>query len=226
MPSVRLSVISLAAALLVPVAVAVASAQSDPHATRATFRSGGTVRLDLNSGEIDVVPGDGDSIVVRWAGKNADDAHASIRIEGEQATVRTSGERDDVKYVIQLPRQSDVVVRCTAGDLNVGAFDGDVDASLRFGDLHVEVLDPARYADVDAGVRVGDLGQHVFEASEHGTLGKSIHVSGHGPNRLSAHVTFGDLSLTREGSHDTTADGPVRRARKKLQAEVRSAEHR
>lgn len=195
MPSVRRFVISLAAALLATAAVA--SAQSDPHATRASFRSGGNVRLELNSGDIDVVPGDGDSIVVRWAGKNADDAHASIQVAGDQATVRTSGERDDVKYVILLPRQSDVVVRCTAGDVTIGAFDGDLDASLRFGDLKVEVLDPARYADVDAGVRVGDLGQNVFEVAEHGTLGKSIHVSGHGPNRLSAHVTFGDLSLTR-----------------------------
>lgn len=224
MPSVRLSVLSLAAALLATAAVA--SAQSDPHVTRAAFRSGGTVRLELNSGDIDVIPGDGDSIVVRWTGKSADDAHASIQVNGEQATVRTSGERDEVKYVVQLPRQSDVVARCTAGDLTIGAFDGDVDASLRFGDLRIALLDPARYADVDAGVRVGDLGQNVFQASEHGTLGKSIHVSGHGPNRLSAHVTFGDLSLTREGSHDTTADGPVRSARKKLQAEVRSAEHR
>jgi hypothetical protein len=195
MPSLRLSVISLAAALLVPAAATYA--QGDPHVVRAAFRSGGIVHLDLNSGEIDVVPGDGDSVVVRWMGKNADQAHAAIQVRGEQATVRTSGERDDVHYVIVIPRESDVVARCTAGDVTIGAFDGDVDAALRFGDLHVETLDPAQYADVDASVGVGDMGQHVFQASEHGTLGKSIHVTGHGPNRLHARVSFGDLSLTR-----------------------------
>lgn len=194
MPFRHLSLVSLAAAALLASSVA-AIAQGDAHTTRAAFRSGGTVHLDLSSGDIDVVPGDADSIVVRWTGKNADKARASIQITGEQATVRTSGEHNEVQYTIQLPRESDVVVRCMAGDLNVGAFDGDVDASLRFGDLRVAVLDPAEYADVDASVGVGDMEQHVFQATQHGTLGKSIHVSGHGANRLHARVTFGDLSL-------------------------------
>jgi hypothetical protein len=102
-----------------------------------------------------------------------------------------------VQFVIHLPRSSEVRLRSTAGDIRVGAFDGDEDVALRFGDLHVDVGDPASYAEVRASTRIGDLSQSVFQTSSHGWLGKSIAVRGAGTRALGAHVGVGDLVLAR-----------------------------
>lgn len=197
-------VATLAISLLVP-AIAAAQGGDPAHSVRRAFRGEGVVDVHVDKGDASVVPTDADSILVEWSGTNADRASAAVRVTGDTAFVETTGEYKHIRYVIHLPRSSEVRLRSTAGDIRVGAFEGDEDIALHVGDLHVDVGDPASYAQVEASTRIGDLNQSVFQTSAHGWLGKSIEVRGKGTRALTAHVGVGDLSLTR-GSDSRAAD--------------------
>lgn len=200
---VRCAVLSFLS-LLALAPAAVAQDGDAAHTIRRAFRAQGVVDVHVDKGDASVVPSDADSVVVEWSGTNADHASAIVRLAGDTAYVETTGKYEHVRYVIHIPRSSDVRLRSTAGDIRVGAFDGDEDIALRIGDLQVEVGDPRSYARVEASTRVGDLNQSVFQASAHGWLGKSIAVHGTGTRALTAHVGVGDLVLARASGR--TAD--------------------
>lgn len=216
-PSVRtvmrhapLATAACAALSLLAVTRAATAQRSDSvHSVRRAFHGTGVVDVHVDKGDAAIVPSNADSIVVEWSGDNADRASASVRSDGDSAWVETTGEHRHVRYVIHLPRSSEVRVRGTAGDIRVGAFDGDEDIALRVGDLHVDVGDPASYASVQASTRIGDLNQSVFPVSARGWLGKSIAVRGSGTRALTAHVGVGDLVLVRAAAQ--TADARHRR---------------
>jgi hypothetical protein len=163
------------------------------------FVSGGTVRLDLSAGDYDIVASRDDRIRITLTerGRNDPDAYVDIDIKGSQATIETDNSFDDGLDVrIELPRRTHIVLKLTAGDLKVEGIEGSKDVSARAGDVTIAVGARDQYRHVNASIRVGDLNAEPFNVNK-GGLFRSFEWNGKGQYDLRAHLTVGDLKLTR-----------------------------
>ena len=162
------------------------------------FPSGGEMRLTIQSGEVHVVGGDDNKVLVWYEGRNAEEArnirlgftasgnHGELEIHG--------GPRSEFRINIQIPRKTGVFIRVPAGDLTAEGLVGDKNVELTAGNLILQVGNPADYGPVDASVHAGDLNAGPFEVSK-GGLFRSFQHQGPGRYRLHAHVGAGDLNL-------------------------------
>jgi hypothetical protein len=132
----------------------------------ASFRQGAELQLDIRAGDIDISGSDAPVVRVSCELKSADkagDVIITFSDTGSRGRLRIhGGPRDEVRLHIQVPKESHLVVRCTAGDLDVVGVRGNKDVSLRAGDLTISVGDPADYAFAEASVTAGDLQAGAF----------------------------------------------------------------
>jgi hypothetical protein len=164
----------------------------------ADFASGSELRMYLRSGEIHILGGDENRILIRVKGRNADQANevkVSLRRSGNTGGLHISGgPRNDLEIDIQIPKNANLSVRMPAGALEVRGVTGSKDAELHFGELIIAVGNPNQYARVDASVTSGALDADPFGVSK-GGLFRSFKKDGTGSYRLHAHVGAGQLTL-------------------------------
>jgi hypothetical protein len=98
------------------------------------------------------------------------------------------------KVAIQVPRQADLYVRLTAGDLRIEGIQGNKDIELHAGDVRIDVGRAEDYHNVDASVWAGEIQAAPFQVYK-GGLFRSFDWSGKGPYRLHARLKAGDLRL-------------------------------
>ncbi|HVG69435.1 MAG TPA: hypothetical protein VM819_00955, partial [Vicinamibacterales bacterium] len=157
----RTTVIPVAAALALLVG---GSTAETAEVTERQFVSGGTVRLELDAGEYEVVGSRDDRIRVTWDDREKN-TEVSLRIDvkASRATVRTDTPwNDGAKIRIELPRHTNIVVRLTAGDLEISGIEGSKDVSAHAGDVTIDVGSREQYRYATATVRVGDLRADAF----------------------------------------------------------------
>jgi len=160
------------------------------------FVPGGTVRLELDAGDYEIVGSRDDRIRVTWDEKK-NDTDVSLRIDAaaSRATVRTDTPwHDGAKIRIELPRRTNIVVKLSAGDLDISGIEGSKDVSAGAGDVKIGVGSREQYRYVTASVRVGDLNAGPFNVRKEG-LFRSFEWTGKGPYELRAHLMAGDLKL-------------------------------
>ena len=170
-----------------------------PQPIEKPFASGGTVTLKLSAGDYDVIGSTDNRIRIIWENDSIDnpDVDADVVVRGTQATVETDGPNGKgVDARIDLPRRSDLIVTLSAGDLGISGIEGSKDVSARAGDINISVGAPEEYRHVNASVRIGDLKADPFNVSK-GGLFRSFSWTGKGSYDLRAHLTVGDLRLTR-----------------------------
>jgi hypothetical protein len=95
---------------------------------------------------------------------------------------------------IEVPRQSNLHVRLSAGQLDVEDVEGDKDIEIWAGQLDIEIPHPEAYGRRDASVLAGSVEASAFNISK-GGLFRSFHEQGPGKYRLHAHVTTGEIDL-------------------------------
>lgn len=210
----RTAALVLSAALLAPAA---GRAQSWTEATdiahhpySVDFPAGGRLRLEVRSGDVQIVGTAEPRMRVELSGRNArlertrklrvrfrrDRSDGEMKIEG--------GPHDDLTIIVHLPSETDLHARIPFGDVDVSNVRGDLDVELHAGDLTVHVGDPKDYASVDASVTAGDLDAEPFGESE-GGLFRSFRKHGKGRYRLHAHVGAGDLRFESGASEDAAS---------------------
>jgi hypothetical protein len=157
------------------------------------------LRLYLRSGDIQILARDDNKLSVRYDG--ADTGHfrdLGIRFErssDNSASVELHGGPDrDMHVTIEVPRNTSLFVRMSAGNLDLARIIGDKDVRLRAGELTIDLGDPNDYSRIHASVLSGGLEAPPLGES-HGGLFRSFTRQGPGRFRLSAHVTAGDLTL-------------------------------
>ena len=163
------------------------------------FVSGGTVRLDLSAGDYDIVasPDDRIRITLTDRGRDNPDSYVDLDIKGSQATIETDNSFDDGLDVrIELPRRTHIVLKLSAGDLKVEGIEGSKDVSARAGDVTIAIGARDQYRHVNASIRIGDLNVEPFDVNKGGFF-RSFEWTGKGKYDLRAHLTVGDLKLTR-----------------------------
>ena len=186
--------------LLMLLVAGLAPAQTrDPEASvQQKFVSGGTIRLHLEAGGYTISPTDSNDIVVTY--------HASSeeRLKQVKVAIKPSGSTADIvisdtpnnnfSAIIEVPRQSNLWARLSAGELVVESIEGDKDLELRAGRMQVDIPHAEQYGHCDASVIAGSLEASAFDVSK-GGLFRSFDHQGPGKYRLHAHITTGEIDL-------------------------------
>jgi len=186
--------------LLMLLVAGLAPAQTrDPEASvQQKFVSGGTIRLHLEAGGYTISPTDSNDIVVTY--------HASSeeRLKQVKVAIKPSGSTADIvisdtpnnnfSAIIEVPRQSNLWARLSAGELVVESVEGDKDLELRAGRMQVDIPHAEQYGHCDASVIAGSLEASAFDVSK-GGLFRSFDHQGPGKYRLHAHITTGEIDL-------------------------------
>jgi hypothetical protein len=168
------------------------------HTFYVDFAPRGQIDLRIRPAEIHIIGSDEGRIVVRVEGRqgrDSKDMQARFEKHGNSGALEiTGGPRNDVTITVQVPRESNLVVRVFAGDVEVRDVVGDKDVELNFGSLRIGVGDATDYSSVKASVSSGEIDAKPFGES-HGGLFRSLEKSGNGRYKLRAHVGAGQLSL-------------------------------
>ena len=194
MNTIRMTLAAAAAVLFLAPTAALAQ-----KTIERAFVSGGTVDLDLSAGDYDIVasPDNRIRITLTERGRDNPDAYVDVTVKGSRATIETDGPMNDGLGVrIELPRLTNIVLRLSAGDLKVSGIEGSKDVSARAGDVSIAVGPREQYRHVNASIRIGDLNADAFDVRKEG-LFRSFEWTGKGQYDLRAHLTVGDLKLTR-----------------------------
>ena len=190
---------SLLISLLLLSAATLYSQKDVPEAAvQQQFAGGGTIRLHLESGGYEIIPTDSGRIAVTYSARSEErlkNVKVAIKASNDLADVYvTNTPNNNFTATIEVPRESNLWVRLTAGDLNVGSVVGNKDLELRAGRLQVEIPRPQEYGHRDASVTTGSIEAGAFEVST-GGLFRSFHQQGPGKYRLHAHVMAGEIDL-------------------------------
>lgn len=188
------------AAICVLAASGIVAAQTQGK-TQANFASGGNIKMELHAGGYTIKPGADDKIVVTYSTETEEqfkEAQAKVTVTGHEAKIYANGPDNNFEVTIEIPAKSDVMIRLTAGDLEMAGIRGSKDVESHAGNVEIDIGRAEDYGHVDASVNAGDLQADAFQVSKSG-LFRSFHKLGTGQNRLHVHVGAGDLVLTSSG---------------------------
>ena len=175
--------------------------ETSANPTTMNFGPGGTVRMTLKTGTMEVVGVPDDRITVSWHSRLPEDERdVSVELQRsgrEDATVVVDGPGNRVHYRIEVPQQSNVAIRMRAGDLNVHGILGSVDADLLAGNMDLRVAEPRHYHTVSASVTAGELTARPWHADT-GGLWRSFRASGDGDYDLRARLLAGQVTIRSE----------------------------
>jgi len=162
------------------------------------FAANGRVRMDLVAGDYLITGSPESRVRIEWSVRDAASlsrVRARADVRDKDLDITTDGpSRSDLKFTVQLPSQSDLYVRLTAGDLTIENIRGNKDVEVRAGDMRIDVGRAEDYNRVDASLWAGDIKAPAFNIFKEG-LFRSFDWSGKGQYRLHAHLMAGDLYL-------------------------------
>lgn len=170
--------------------------------TSMSFSAGGTIRMELNEGDMEIVGTPGDRITISWRSSRSEDERrvkASIKSAGPgQAALVVDGPGDRVRYRIEVPARSDLKIEMNAGDLNIHGVTGSVNVELLAGDLDLRVLDPSRYRSVRASVTAGSISAKPWQIESDGLWRSFRATTDSGDYDLRVKLLAGQLTLRQE----------------------------
>jgi len=162
------------------------------------FSQNGRIRMDLSAGEYHISGSPDNRIRLEWSVRDPAQlprVKARADVRDREATITTDGPMNKgLNVAIQVPKQADLYVRLTAGDLRIEGIQGNKDVELHAGDVRIDVGRAEDYRNVDASVWAGDITAPPFQVNK-GGLFRSFDWHGKGPYRLHAKLKAGDLHL-------------------------------
>jgi hypothetical protein len=163
------------------------------------FRPGSELHLDLRAGTIEILGSSESTVQVECELKDPGQAkNVSITFDDKGTFGRLriqGGPNGDVRLRIRVPKESNLVVRGTAGDLDMTGVRGNKDVSLRAGDLTIDVGNPEDYAVAEASVTAGDVNASAFGINKGGLFRKFRRENPNGKYNLRASLWAGDIKL-------------------------------
>jgi hypothetical protein len=160
------------------------------------FVSGGKVEMTLESGSYEVRLSSDNRIHVRW-----NEAIKSVRVKvdvnGRSADIHVENTpHDHFDATIEVPAETSLHIRMTAGNMMVKGIKGDKNIELNAGNLKIWVGDSKDWANVDASVVAGNVDATAFATNKSG-LFRTFDWTGPGRYRLHAHLMAGNIELVR-----------------------------
>lgn len=185
--------------LLLAAAPAWAMATDAANPTTLPFKPGGSIRMKLPSGAVEVVGTADERITVSWRATRGEldkTVKVDLREEsgGTEAAVGVDGPSNHVRYRIEVPSRSKVVMRMSAGDCSVRGIQGDLTAKLLAGNLELRIDEASNYRMVSGSVTSGGLSAKPWRIDK-GGLFRSFEVTGAGEHVIKAEVLAGQLII-------------------------------
>jgi len=185
------------AVILVLAGTALLKAAEPARVVDRAFAPGGQVTMDLAAGKY-VIQGAADPrIHLTWNTRDPNDASkvwTRVETSGTAARVETDGPHDGFEVNIEVPFNSDLTIRLSAGDLTIARIVGNKDVSAWAGDMKIDVAKTDEYKWVDASVTAGDLKAGPFGINK-GGLFRSFTWTGRGTHDLRVRLTAGQITL-------------------------------
>lgn len=142
------------------------------HTEKVDFPSGGTLRLPNSRGYLTVEGWDGPDVeitTVKTINDNAgerekvthqlDSHHLAVQRHGDEVVVTTNSywySNLDLEYRIKAPFSARLMVSHRSGNVNVDGLTGDIDISLRDGEIILHLPEDGRY-DINAKCGIGNV---------------------------------------------------------------------
>ena len=190
----------LAVALLVAGSAAFAADEAQSGRVHYEFdlASGKTLALTMRSAEVVIEGTESERLTIGFDGEKADRANeVKVTFNDKGDTVEcgiTDGPRNDLRILISVPTLTNLVVRMSAGVMQISEVKGSKDVKMRAGDLDIDIGDADDYASIDASVTTGEIDVSALGA-ETGGFFRKFHKTGPGSFRLVAHMGAGQLTL-------------------------------
>jgi hypothetical protein len=198
MRTVTASTIAVAASLSAFACIQIDSSNTKtgtPLTADKAFAAGGRIEMQLESGNYEVRAA-ADNHVRITTDEHIGDAAVEVTAEGARAGVQTRNTPNKFRATIEVPATADLVVRLTAGNLDISAIAGNKDISSNAGNITIAVGNPDDYASVDATLKAGDINAAAFGGSKSGLM-PHFTWSGPGKRTLRADLGAGNLALRR-----------------------------
>ncbi len=164
------------------------------------FPAHGKLHMGLQSGEVHITGGEDAKVRVRCVSQEGwEGYHPQMRLKalGTSGDLEISGgPKKNFRYEIQIPKETDLVLRMPAGELHVEGIVGNKDVRLHAGELNLQVGDPEAYGPVNASVTAGNIKAEPFGV-EKGGIFRSFHHDGKGLYALQVKLKTGEINLTR-----------------------------
>lgn len=170
----------------------------------------GTLVMEMNVGEVKIVPGDTKGMIRLTIEPHAfyDDATVQswvrrFDVAGDRASIdlkmpKHEGNHQGAVVTISVPAQTSLKLELGVGDLSVKGIEGNKQLHVGIGDLRVEVIDSAKYSEIRTGTRIGDANDAVFHQHSGGFFPKTQHNSLQGLYKLNATVGIGDVNVVQD----------------------------
>ena len=191
------SALALGTVLVVTPAAQSRHQERPSESLEAPFTAGGQIEMELSAGEYRIAASPDDQIRVQWSVRKQSQlrrVEAYADVDGADATIVVDGPSDNLRVTIEVPRQSDLTIDLSAGELSVEDIVGNKDIRLNAGELRIDVGRPDDYRRVEASVWAGDLKAAPFRMST-GGLFRSFDWRGDGEYRLRAKLKAGEHHL-------------------------------
>lgn len=188
-------------------AVATLAAQA-PVETRGMGRTwqdlgqpvGQALTVDSDAAGLAILPSEDGHVRVRFTGgRDLDLSHLRVRFEpaGRPARLKvTDTPHNDFQYEIQVPRNINLVLRMSAGEVKIRGVEGDKDVRLHAGEVVVQVGDASAYGSVSASVWAGEIHPGPFGEDKEG-LFRSFHREGQGRHSLLVKLKAGEVTFEK-----------------------------
>lgn len=166
------------------------------HSLEEAFVDNGTINIKLTAGQHRISRSDDDHIRISWRVDNEDidDVETEARVDGSSAKIDIDGPRENFRTVIEVPRRSDLVVRLSAGELDIEHIEGSKDIELRAGELSIAVGSADEYSQVEGSLWAGEIDAGPFNQEKSG-LFRSIEWKGDGEHKLRFKLYAGEVKL-------------------------------
>ena len=159
---------------------------------------GQAVSLDLEAAGVAILPSEDGHVRVRYVGDaNRDLSRVRLRFNpsGHPAELRlTNTPNNDFRIEFQVPKSTSLMLRMTAGELDIKGIEGNKDIRLHAGEIRVHLGNPASYGPVSASVWAGEVNAGPFGESQEG-LFRSFAYQGPGTYSLQVKVKAGEVAF-------------------------------
>ncbi|MGC2619404.1 MAG: hypothetical protein WA414_10220 [Acidobacteriaceae bacterium] len=181
-------------------------AQPAPLIIDKPMAPGGTVVLDINVGDVKILPSKDNHVRLEIDPKAFYDADTvagwvhRFEVAANRASIdlqmpKSNHGHSSPEVTLYVPANGDLELSLGIGDLNVNGIRGDKDLHVGVGDLTVGFDSDSEYGHVVLSTRIGDVSDPLNPGGQHGFLGKDDEFNGKGHYHLRATVGVGDLSL-------------------------------
>ena len=164
-----------------------------------SLESGGQVELRARFGDLRVIPTNDPEVSITYTmHSNHEGFLRNVELDSQGSASKVvfklrAPHNGSVDVELKVPAQSDLFLRVSAGDIRVGAVEGNKDVETHAGDIDIVLPEHSDLGLVDASTHAGDV--RAPFGKPRGWIGGSLRYEGSGHYRLHAHTFAGDVQL-------------------------------